>query len=258
MIRLEGVNLRREEKQILNDINIHMKRGEQWVILGKNGSGKTTLLEMINGYMFPSQGTVDVLGYRYGTVDLREVRKEIGYMGQSLLEKLNLSDPVWEVVATGEFAYLRFYQTIPEEVIAKAERMLEELQISHLSKQPLGLLSQGERKKVLLARAMMTNPKLLILDEPCAGLDLYEREKLLQGITNFAGYGVQMVYVTHHIEEIIPIFTHVALLDQGRLAAAGTKHDVITADMLQRVYQIPIIVDWYQDRPWIRVNSQAF
>lgn len=255
MIQLEGVYLRREEKQIINDINIHMKRGEQWVILGKNGSGKTTLLEMINGYMFPSQGTVDVLGYRYGTVDLREVRKEIGYMGQSLLEKLNLSDMVWEVVATGEFAYLRFYQTIPEEVIAKAERMLEELQISHLSKQPLGLLSQGERKKVLLARAMMTNPKLLILDEPCAGLDLYEREKLLAGISNFAGYGVQMVYVTHHIEEIIPIFTHVALLDQGRLAAAGLKQEVVTADMLQRVYQIPIEVGWQQDRPWIRVSS---
>jgi len=176
-------------------------------------------------------------------------------MGQSLLEKLNLSDSVWEVVATGEFAYLRFYQTIPEEVIAKAERMLEELQISHLSKQPLGLLSQGERKKVLLARAMMTNPKLLILDEPCAGLDLYEREKLLAGISNFAGYGVQMVYVTHHIEEIIPIFTHVALLDQGRLAAAGPKQDVVTADMLQRVYQIPIEVAWHQDRPWIRVSS---
>ncbi|MEX1029521.1 MAG: ATP-binding cassette domain-containing protein [Paenibacillaceae bacterium] len=254
MIRLEEVSLRREEKQILSDINIHMKRGEQWVILGKNGSGKTTLLEMINGYMFPSQGTVDVLGYRYGTVDLREVRKEIGYMGQSLLEKLNFADPVWEVVATGEYAFLRFYQTIPNEVIDKAQRMLEELQISHLSNQPLGLLSQGERKKVLLARAMMMNPKLLILDEACAGLDLYEREKLLQGITNFAGYGVQMVYVTHHIEEIIPIFTHVALLDQGRLAAAGPKHDVLTADMLQRVYQIPVIVDWHQDRPWIRVT----
>jgi iron complex transport system ATP-binding protein len=255
MIQLEAVNLRREEKQILSDINLHMKQGEQWVILGKNGSGKTTLLEMINGYMFPSQGTVDVLGYRYGTVDLREVRKEIGYMGQSLLEKLNLSDPVWEVVATGEFAFLRFYQTIPDEVIAKAKRMLEELQIAHLSHQPLGVLSQGERKKVLLARAMMTSPKLLIMDEACAGLDLYEREKLLQGITNFAGYGVQMVYVTHHIEEIIPVFTHVALLDQGCLAAAGPKHEVVTSEILQRVYQIPITVDWHQDRPWIRVNE---
>jgi iron complex transport system ATP-binding protein len=255
MIQLEAVNLRREDKQILSDINLHMKQGEQWVILGKNGSGKTTLLEMINGYMFPSQGTVDVLRYRYGTVDLREVRKEIGYMGQSLLEKLNLSDPVWEVVATGEFAFLRFYQTIPDEVIAKANRMLEELQIAHLSHQPLGVLSQGERKKVLLARAMMTSPKLLIMDEACAGLDLFEREKLLQGITTFAGYGVHMVYVTHHIEEIIPVFTHVALLDQGRLAAAGPKHEVVTSEILQRVYQIPIIVYWHHERPWIRVNE---
>jgi iron complex transport system ATP-binding protein len=254
MIHIDGVSLHREDNQILSDIHLRMRRGEQWVILGKNGSGKTTLLEMINGYMFPSQGTVEVLGYRYGTVDLREVRKEIGYMGQSLLEKLNLSDPVWEVVATGEYAYLRFYQTIAQQVIDKALGMLEELQISHLRNQPLGVLSQGERKKVLLARAMMTNPKLLILDEPCAGLDLYEREKLLQGITRFASHGAQMIYVTHHIEEIIPIFTHVALLDQGHLAAAGPKQDVLTAERLQQVYQIPIVVDWHHDRPWIRVN----
>lgn len=253
MIRLENVNLLREEKQILENVNLRMNDGEQWIILGRNGSGKTTLLEIINGYLFPSSGTVEVLGYTYGKVDLREVRKEIGYIGQSLLEKMSLRDPVWEAVATGEYAYLRLYQEIPQEIVEKAQRMLEQLDVVHLWNRPVGVISQGERKKVLLARAMMSNPKLLILDEPCAGLDLYEREKLLQGISVFAEQGVQMVYVTHHMEEIVPVFTHVALIEDGRLEAAGPKREVLTAELLERVYKIKVDVDWYADRPWTRV-----
>jgi iron complex transport system ATP-binding protein len=255
MIHLQNVQLRREDKQILTDVQLQTQSGEQWVILGRNGSGKTTILELITGYLFPSSGQVEVLGYQYGSCDVREVRKEIGYIGQSILEKMNLSDPVWEVVATGEYAFLRFYQTIADEVKAKAYAMLEQLEIQDLANRPLGVLSQGERKKVLLARSMMLSPKLLILDEPCAGLDLYEREKLLKGITSFAGRNVQMIYVTHHIEEIIPMFTHAALIDQGRVTAAGPKRTVITADLLERVYEVPIRVEWYADRPWIRVED---
>lgn len=253
MIHLQHIYLRREDKQILTDVNLHTHQGEQWVLLGRNGSGKTTILEMVNGYLFPSSGTVEVLGYTYGSCDVREVRKEIGYIGQSMIEKLNLGDPVWEVVATGEYAFLRFYQTIPEEVVQKARAMLEKLEIGHLANRPLGVLSQGERKKVLLARAMMSAPKLLIMDEPCAGLDLYEREKLLKAIGGFVDRNIQMLYVTHHIEEIIPPFTHVALIDGGRVAAAGPKEEVLTAELLRRVYEIDVKIDWFNGRPWIRV-----
>lgn len=253
MIKLEQVNLIRNGKHILDDVHLHMRKGEQWVILGRNGSGKTTLLEIMNGYLFPSSGRVEVLGYRYGRVDLREVRKEIGYIGQSLLEKMSLSDPVWEAVATGEYAFLRFYQEIPEEVVEKARMMLERLEIVHLWDRPVGVISQGERKKVMLARAMMSSPKLLILDEPCSGLDLYEREKLLQSIQLFAEQGVQMVYVTHHMEEIIPAFTHVALIEEGKLAASGPKQEVLTAEKLEQIYHVKVDVDWFRDRPWTRV-----
>lgn len=253
MIKLEQVELQRNGKRILEDVNLHMQKGEQWIVLGRNGSGKTTLLEIINGYLFPSSGRVEVLGYQYGRVDLREVRKEIGYIGQSLLEKMSLSDPVWEAVATGEYAFLRFYQHIPEEVVAKARTMLERLEIVHLWDRPVGVISQGERKKVMLARAMMSSPKLLILDEPCSGLDLYEREKLLQSIQSFADQGVQMVYVTHHMEEIIPAFTHVALIENGKLAAAGPKQEVLTAEKLEQIYHVKVDVDWFGDRPWTRV-----
>ena len=116
---MKEIYLRRDDRQLLSGVNLHMNKGEHWVILGRNGSGKTTLLEMMNGYLFPSSGTIDVLGHRYGETDLREVRKEIGYISQSVLEKMTLRDPAWEVVATGQYAFLRFYQEIDDEVVEK-------------------------------------------------------------------------------------------------------------------------------------------
>ncbi|MCM3203845.1 ABC transporter ATP-binding protein [Paenibacillus illinoisensis] len=255
MISMEHVSLRREDNQILDDVHLHIEQGEHWVILGRNGSGKTTLLEMMNGYMFPSQGRIEVLGNLYGQCDVREVRKEIGYISQTLIEKLTLRDPVWEVVATGAFAFLRFYQTIPDEVKTRALDLLDDMGFAKLANHPLGTLSQGERKKVMLARSLMADPKLLIMDEPCAGLDLYEREKMLAEIDRLRQRNITVVYVTHHVEEIMPLFTHVALIREGRIAAAGNKHDVLTQDTIKHTYDIPVDIQWDHDRPWIRVRS---
>ncbi|PYY25420.1 ABC transporter ATP-binding protein [Paenibacillus illinoisensis] len=255
IISMEHVSLRREDNQILDDVHLHIEQGENWVILGRNGSGKTTLLEMMNGYMFPSQGRIEVLGNLYGQCDVREVRKEIGYISQTLIEKLTLRDPVWEVVATGAFAFLRFYQTIPDEVKTRALNLLDDMGFAKLANHPLGTLSQGERKKVMLARSLMADPKLLIMDEPCAGLDLYEREKMLAEIDRLRQRNITVVYVTHHVEEIMPLFTHVALIREGRIAAAGNKHDVLTQDTIKHTYDIPVDIQWDHDRPWIRVRS---
>jgi iron complex transport system ATP-binding protein len=255
MIRLNHIYFRRDERTILNDVNLDMRQGEHWVILGRNGSGKSTILEMLTGYLFPSSGTVEVLGHTYGTVDVREVRKRIGYISQALMDKLTLRDPVWEVIATGEYGYLRFYQEIPKEVIEKADAMLEEVRLSHLRNQPLGTLSQGERKKIMLARALMRDPELLIMDEPCSGLDLYEREKLLESINGLSKRNLLIIYVTHHIEEIMPLFTHIALIESGKIVAAGPKDEVLAADNLLRTFDVPVSLDWSQGRPWIRVLS---
>ncbi|ACX64657.1 ABC transporter ATP-binding protein [Paenibacillus sp. Y412MC10] len=255
MISLQHLSLIRGNRHILDDVSIEMKPGENWVILGRNGSGKTTLLEMMTGYKFPSSGHVEVLGHVYGQCDVREVRKSIGYISQSLLEKLTLSDPVWEVVATGAYAFLRFYQDIPEEARSLAYSLLNEMDFGRLAVLPLGTLSQGERKKVMLARSLMANPKILIMDEPCAGLDLYEREKMLHEIDRLRQRNITVVYVTHHVEEIVPLFTHVALIKDGRLTAAGRKDEVLNHELIKQTYDIDAQLEWDGGRPWIKVIS---
>lgn len=255
MIDLQQLTLRRGQRDILRGVNLQVNEGEHWVLLGRNGCGKTTVLEMINGYLFPTTGQVTVLGNLYGTVDLREVRKSIGYIGPSLIEKFTLRDPVWEIVAGGAYAFLRIYQEVPEEVRERVRRELGRIGFAHMEEQPFGTLSQGERKKVLLARTMMADPQLLILDEPCAGLDLYERERYLDALSGLVQPGMSMLYVTHHIEEIIPIFTHVALMADGRIVAAGPKREVLTPELLRSAYDVPVTVDWHAGRPWIRVGE---
>ncbi|KUP23618.1 MULTISPECIES: ABC transporter ATP-binding protein [Paenibacillus] len=254
MISLQHLTLRREQSLILDDVSLDMKPGENWVILGRNGSGKTTILEMMTGYLFPSSGSVEVLGYKFGQCDVREVRKEIGYIGPSLMEKLSLSDPVWEVVATGAYAYLRFYQAIPQQVKEQAIKLLEDMNLGGLAYHPFGTLSQGERKKAMLARCLMAEPKLLIMDEPCAGLDLYEREKMLAEVDKLKQRNVSVVYVTHHVEEIVPLFTHVALIRDGKLAGSGPKEEVLTKEMIMATFDIPVDVEWDGGRPWIKIR----
>lgn len=253
VVLLENIDFIREERNILSGVDLNIQEGEHWVVLGKNGSGKTTILELLTGYQFPSRGKVRVLGNTYGECDVREVRKRIGYISQSLYEKLTPADTVWEVVATGEFGFLRFYEEIPAGVQERALRMLESFKLRHLAFQPLVTLSQGERKKVMLARSLMTKPSILIMDEPCSGLDLYEREKLLEQINELSGQQMTVIYVTHHIEEIMPMFTHLLLIDQGRIIASGKKEDVLTEENLHKAYQVPVKLEWFGDRPWIKV-----
>lgn len=253
MIKVNQISFKRQQRTILTDVSFEVRPSEHWVILGRNGCGKTTILEMLNGYLFPSSGQIEVLGQLYGTVDVREVRQKIGYVSQSLMDKLALRDPVWEVVATGKFAYLRMYEHISDELRDKALEMLKLVRLEHLKDQPIGLCSQGERKKLMLARALMSNPEILIMDEPCSGLDLYERESFLADLERLKDR-TTIVYVTHHMEEIVPVFTHVLLIGDGKVVAAGPKKKIMTPEFIRQAYQVDVEVSWHRDRPWIHVN----
>jgi len=255
MIQLQQLTFRRENRDILKGVDLKINPGEHWTILGRNGCGKSTILEMVTGYQFPTSGKIDVLGHRFGQVDVREVRKELGYISPALIEKMTLADPLWEIVASGAFAFLRFYEEIPAGVKERAYEELERVGLAAYAENPFGTLSQGERKKALLARTMMASPKLLILDEPCAGLDLYEREKFLQSLSDLASRDIGLLYVTHHIEEIIPVITHVALMADGQFVSSGLKREVLTPEKLMEAYDLPIEVRWTDDRPWIEVGK---
>jgi iron complex transport system ATP-binding protein len=255
MIQLQGLTFRRGERDILRGVDLMVNPGEHWALLGRNGCGKSTVLEMITGYLFPTTGTIDVLGNRFGQCDVREIRKRIGYISPALIEKMTLQDPVWEIVASGAFAFLRFYEEIENEIRERAYIELERVGLEAFAEQPFGTLSQGERKKALLARTMMASPELLILDEPCAGLDLFEREKFLYALSELSTRNLSMLYVTHHIEEIVPLFTHVALMSQGKLVASGLKRDVLTPERFEEAYDLPLDIQWRDDRPWIQVRK---
>jgi len=255
MIRLSNVHYIREQNHILTDVSWTIEQGQHWALLGRNGSGKTTLLEIVNGYEFPTKGSVEVLGSTYGRVDLREVRKRIGYISQSLLEKLTLRDPLWETVATGAYANLRFYQEIEPEVKEAALERLERFGLIRLKDHPLGTLSQGERKKALLARALMGKPDIVVLDEPCAGLDLYQRENYLEVVESIAKEAT-LIYVTHHMEELVPSISHVALLRDGRLTSSGPKRDVLTEAAIEEAYDVSVRLTWEGERPWIQVKRK--
>lgn len=206
---------------ILAEITWHIGAGEHWVLYGPNGSGKTKLLEIITGYLYPSMGSVRRFGDPPGD-DIREVRRRIGYLSTPLKDRFNRSEPLIDVVMSGAYATIGLYDTPGTGQRDRARTLLESVGFSTKLSQAFGTLSDGERQKVLMLRTMMIEPDLLILDEPCMGLDLSAREELLSSIkTICGGTGTAVVYVTHHVEEITPFFTKIFMLKKGRCWFCG-------------------------------------
>lgn len=250
----------KQGQTILNDISWSVEPGQHWVIIGNNGSGKTTLLNLITGYIWPTAGTVEVFGQRFGQVDLRELRKSIGWVSSAFADRVFASHPTEravDVVASGKFASVGLYDTLTPADIQQAADWLAEFGASELAERPYHMLSQGEKQRVLLARAWMTQPKLLILDEPCTGLDILAREQLLAAIARLSAApgGPTLLYVTHHAEEVLPRFTHALLMRGGRVPAAGSKRETLTAANLSRAFGVTVDVTWREERPWITVKG---
>lgn len=258
-VRMTNIELHRDRKPILQNLSWTVETGQHWALIGLNGSGKTSLLKMISGYLWPSRGHVEILGRRLGRCDVRELRKTIGTVSHAVQEQLHYRDPAVEVVITGKEAALTLYRERKKEDEQEALAWLERMGTSHLAEQPYGLLSQGEKQKVLVARALMAHPQLFVLDEPCAGLDIRAREELLSRLETIVRdhQTPTLIYVTHHIEEILPEVTHVMLLKEGRVIAQGQKEAILTDAYLKQALDLPVHVEWKYGRPWLQVLKES-
>ncbi|ALQ16840.1 ABC transporter ATP-binding protein [Listeria monocytogenes] len=242
MFAFENVYLKRDNKTILSDINWVVNEKENWAILGLNGSGKTTLLQLLNGYLWPSSGRLQVLGHIFGQTSLPELRKSIGWVSNALDHQLKDYELSEQIVLSGKFASIGIYAKVTADEIALAKKWLIDCGGISLIGKPYKILSQGERQIVLIARALMASPKLLILDEPCNGLDLFAKERLLERIKKIAELpkSPTMLFVTHHTEEILPCFDNIILLRDGEITHHGKTENLLTEEVLQDFYQKPV------------------
>jgi len=230
---------------ILREVNWRVERGQHWVILGANGSGKTSLLSALTGYLMPSSGEIRIGAARYGMNDWREVRKSVGLVSPSLGHQIEPEQTAREVILSGRNAQINFWDRVPPAEEKQAARMLRQVRAAHLAERPWGYLSQGERQRVLIGRALMARRReILFLDEPCAGLDPVAREDFLKFLSVLAKNpdAPTLVLVTHHVEEIMPLFTHVLLLRRRKTLAAGARDDVLTSAHLSATFGAPVAV----------------
>ncbi|HKG51441.1 MAG TPA: ABC transporter ATP-binding protein [Actinomycetales bacterium] len=252
VLELTGVSVVRGTTRLLDDVSWSVSEGERWVVLGPNGAGKTTLLQLAAARLHPSSGTASVLGETLGRVDVFELRPRIGLSSAALADKLPGRERVADVVVTAGYGVTgRWHESYDDLDHARATELLAVLGVAHLADRTFGTLSEGERKRVQIARALMTDPELMLLDEPAAGLDLGGREDLVRRLGEIAEdvYAPALVLVTHHVEEIPPHFTDVLLLRQGRVVAAGPLEATLTQDNLEATFGLPLSLDRH-DRRW--------
>ena len=257
-LELRDVSYLAGGKKILDTINWRVQPGEHWAILGPNGSGKTTLLRIASGYLWPNGGG-EVLRKGKTLTHLPELRKSIGWVTASLASEIPAQEKALNTVVSGKFAQIGYLGGLWGEAspydYACALRYLKELGCLHLGEQAFGTLSQGEQQKVLIARARMTKPYLIILDEPCAGMDPGAREKFLCALGK-AGRGKKipaLIYVTHHIEEILPLFRNTLVMRDGKVLSAGPTRSVLKRDVLKNLYGVSLAIVKRKGRYWTTI-----
>jgi iron complex transport system ATP-binding protein len=243
VVDLAGVSIVRNGSTLISDITWEVDEADRWVVIGPNGAGKTTLLQVISAQIHPSSGVAGVLGEVLGVVDVFELRPRIGLTSAALAERIPRGERVHDVVVSASYAVLgRWREQYDELDHERADELLGQLSIDGLADRMFGTLSEGERKRVQIARALMTDPELLLLDEPAAGLDLAGRETLVNTLGELAQdhYAPASVLVTHHVEEIPAGITHAMLLKDGKIVAAGPLRDTLTAENLTKTFDVDL------------------
>ena len=238
VLEVSGLCLQRGDVKILRDVSWGVECGQHWAMLGANGSGKTSLLSALTGYFMPTAGEIFLLGKRFGHADWRELRKHVGLVSSAVRPETAAEEPALETVVSGKQAIIGLWGKVSRAERQRALRLLRQVECAYLAGRSWRVLSQGERQRVLIGRALMAKPRLLILDEPCAGLDPAAREHFLQFLQRLgrSQAAPTLVLVTHHVEEIMPVFSHVVVLKAGRLLAAGKKRAVLKTEVLSRAF----------------------
>jgi iron complex transport system ATP-binding protein len=261
LIEMKNVALTKNQKTIVRNIDWLVEEGQHWAILGMNGAGKTTLLNLVCGYLYPSDGSIKLFGKTFGQFPLNELRKEIGWVSASFSEKMKHHpyDTAYEMVLSGKYASIGLYEQPDEKDLARASELIAYLGIEKNKNQTFQSLSQGEKQRVLIGRALMASPRLLILDEPCAGLDFLSKAQLLHTIENMASaQKTTILYVTHQIDEILPIFTRSLLLREGEVFSRGPTKEQLTSENLSAFCKSPVGVSESNNRYFLdEVNVHA-
>lgn len=256
VLEVRHLVIRRGHVPLVTDFSWKVKKGEHWIVLGPNGCGKTSLFSALLGYLSPTAGDIFVLGEEYGNSDWPALRKKVGLVSSSLRQMMADTEPAWITVAGGRYAMIDFWGTPKKGDRLAAMRLLREAEIEYLAEREWGVLSQGERQRVLIARALMSKPALLILDEPCAGLDPAAREHFLDFLERLGRKrsAPSLVLVTHHVEEITRVFTHALLMKAGGRVAEGPVEKVLNSKMLTEAFDTPIQLKTRGGRYWLRVK----
>jgi len=240
-----GLTVRRGDKLLLDDVTWSVSEGERWVVIGPNGAGKTTLMSILAGRMFPTSGLIEVLGEELGATDMAELRTRIGWASSGELIDLPPRESVANAVMTGAQAVAgRWIEEYDASDEARRDELMAAWDLTHLADRTFGTLSEGERKRCLIARSLMADPELLLLDEPGAGLDLAGREDLVERLERLATDPAApgLVLITHHVEEVPPGFTHALVLARGAVVASGPIATVLTGEVLSSAFAFPIRV----------------
>ena len=242
-LRFDDVGLDKGGRPVLDGLHWSVEQGERWVVLGPNGSGKTSAVMLAASYDHPTRGTVDVLGHRLGRVDVRALRLRIGLVSASISKLLRPTIDAADVVMTAQFGALEpWWHEYDDDDRRRARKLLDDAGFGYVAEQPFSVLSEGERQQVQLARALMNDPELVLLDEPAAGLDVGGRERLVRRLAQLAQdpSTPPMVFVTHHAEEIPPGFTHALVLRAGRVVSMGPLREALTSDALSTAFGLPL------------------
>jgi iron complex transport system ATP-binding protein len=259
ILEISNLRIERGGIKILAGISWRVERGQHWAILGANGSGKTSLLSALTGYLMPTAGEIFLLGKIYGQSDWRELRKQVGIVSSSVRQMMADDEPAIETIASGKFAMIDFWGKLSRADRNHAQKILRQIECNYLAERSWCVLSQGERQRILIGRALMARPRVLILDEPCAGLDPGAREHFLQFLQRLGKKknSPTLVLVTHHVEEIMPVFSHLLVLKNGKVLAIGKKSAGLNAKLLSTAFAARLRLNKIKNRYSLNVSPKA-